>query len=77
MAVDSEPKLNLLILGDYEVGKTTLVQRYLEGKFPETIKPTVGVALMSKIKSIRGQPTKIQIWDTAGQVSENFVVMAS
>lgn len=72
-----EINLKLLIVGDSNVGKTSLLLNYTENNFPETHLATVGVEY--KIKSFEkdGFKIKLQIWDTAGEeryraITKNF-----
>lgn len=55
--------LKVIILGDSSVGKTSLLVRYLEKRFDEYPKATLGAAFTLKM---RGKHN-IAIWDTAGQ----------
>ena len=56
----------ILILGDYLVGKTTVMESYIEGKFIETFVNTfIFDFKMKSIKMEDGKTIKIQIWDTS------------
>ncbi|KAJ8246617.1 hypothetical protein GJAV_G00253510 [Gymnothorax javanicus] len=57
-----KPDVKLVILGDMNVGKTSLLHRYTERKFKDTIS-TVGGAFFLK----QWGPYNISIWDTAGR----------
>lgn len=56
-----KPDVKVVILGDMHVGKTSLLHRYTERKFKDTIS-TVGGAFFLK----QWGPYNISIWDTAG-----------
>lgn len=56
-----KPDVKLVLLGDMNVGKTSLLHRYMERKFKDTIS-TVGGAFFLK----QWGPYNISIWDTAG-----------
>ena len=60
-------KLKLLIIGDSNVGKTSMLLNYTDNYFPESHLATIGVEY--KVKEIKTQKYNIalQIWDTAGQ----------
>ncbi|KAH0792746.1 small GTP-binding protein [Histomonas meleagridis] len=61
--------LKVVFLGNSQVGKTCIINRYITGEFPDSTKPTIGMAFSTKITSFNvGKETvELQIWDTAGQ----------
>ena len=59
--------LKIVILGDSSVGKTTLLQQYLNGKASGQSKPTIGADFSKKEILVDGAVVTLQIWDTAGQ----------
>ncbi len=67
----SEPdfKFKICLLGDPNVGKTSCVYRFIENKFSEDYKTTLGVNLLKKDVDIEGLRVSIQIWDLGGQDS--------
>lgn len=64
-------RFKLLVLGDWGVGKTSLVRSFVERKFAADYLPTIGVNILVKdlVLNVDGQNTKIliSIWDIAGQ----------
>ena len=62
-----EDSINIIIIGDTNVGKTTLMKRYINGHFTENIIPSLGIELYRKIKEINRKKYLIKIWDTCGQ----------
>lgn len=56
-----KPDIKMVILGDMNVGKTSLLHRYTERGFKDTLS-TVGGAFFLK----QWGPYNISIWDTAG-----------
>lgn len=61
--------LKLLLLGDLAVGKTSLINRYIQGKFSEDYQPTLGVNIVRKdIRFVKiNALVRLIIWDIAGQ----------
>ena len=72
--IDIEARYNqiykIILIGDTNVGKTSIIAKYLTGTFPQpnnTI-PTIAAEFATKIIQIKeGGYIKAQIWDTAGQ----------
>ena len=59
--------LKVIILGDSGVGKTALMNQYVNRKFSNQYKPTIGADFLTKvITSEDGRQVTLQIWDTAG-----------
>lgn len=68
--VAEETILKILVIGDSTVGKTSYVQGFVQNKFLDSYKNTVGVDFSTKLlsqKKYGGRPVKLQIWDIAGQ----------
>ena len=59
----------LVFLGDTEVGKTSLVQRYVYDSFSPEIGRTIGAMLHVKTVEVKGERHKLVIWDLGGQES--------
>lgn len=59
--------LKIIVLGSSNVGKTSLMKRYVSGDFTGQRRPTIGADFMSKEVVLGGTPALLQIWDTAGQ----------
>ena len=59
--------LKIVVLGDSDVGKTSLLMRYTEGKNPMNTKPTIGADFKKKEVVVNDIIVTVQIWDTAGQ----------
>ena len=56
----------ILILGDSGVGKTSLMNRYVNSTFTERYKATIGADFLAKTITIEDKKCNLQIWDTAG-----------
>ncbi|HEX9795726.1 MAG TPA: Rab family GTPase [Anaerolineales bacterium] len=67
------PVLKIVIAGDGNVGKTSLIRRYCEGKFEQSRVATIGVDFQTKLVDLEDRHVKLSIWDMAGQ--DRFQVM--
>ena len=56
----------LLFLGESSVGKTSLLLRYIDDTFENSI-PTVGIDVKYKYLTYDNKKIRLDIWDTAGQ----------
>ena len=65
--IDGIRKYKIILAGDGAVGKTTLINRFVTGKFAADYKATIGVDIFSKRFKVRGKHINLQIWDIAGQ----------
>ena len=54
----------LLLVGDSAVGKTSLLLRFTQGEFKDSIRNTVGVDLKVKMVNFHDRKLKLTIWDT-------------
>ncbi|CAB0036466.1 unnamed protein product [Trichogramma brassicae] len=59
--------LKILMIGESNVGKSSILLRFTEDEFHDNIQNTVGMDYKSKKMSIDGGTVKLAIWDTAGQ----------
>jgi len=61
----------IIMTGDYQVGKTSMVKRFTENLFEDDYQPTLGVDISQKSIKISDE-TKIDfvIWDISGQKSQ-------
>lgn len=66
--------LKILTAGEGGVGKTTLLQRYVEGKFSEETKMTIGVEFFLKETEIDDKHCTLQLWDFGGQERFRFLL---
>jgi small GTP-binding protein len=65
----SELAKKVCMLGDFGVGKTSLVARYVRNTFSDKYLTTVGVKVDSKTVEVTGSPLKLVLWDIAGKSS--------
>ena len=57
----------IMILGDSGVGKTSILEQYVNQVFTGKYKVTIGSDFLTKDLVIDEEKVKFQIWDTAGQ----------
>ena len=79
----SEFARKVCMLGDFGVGKTSLVTRYVRSTFSDKYLTTVGVKVDSRVVSLApGTDIKLVIWDIAGKavldnLNQNYLRGAS
>ncbi len=54
------------LLGDFAVGKTSLVRRYVEGRFDDKYMSTIGVKISRKVVQRGTDSLNLLLWDLAG-----------
>ena len=59
--------IKLLMIGDSNVGKTSILNKYVTNKFTDEFTTTIGIDFHIKRISVNDKIVKLQLWDTAGQ----------
>lgn len=67
MSSKKKTLLKVIILGDSGVGKTSLMQQFVNGKFSHQYKATIGADFLTKELTIDDKSVTMQLCDTAGQ----------
>lgn len=65
--METVPLYKIVVLGDGNVGKTSLIRQYCEGRFEESRVATIGVDFQTKVVELPIGRIKLSIWDMAGQ----------
>merc|ERR1712232_312014 len=59
--------IKIVILGEGRVGKTSLLNRFVNCEFNEYEASSVSAAYLERSLTINGQQVRLSLWDTAGQ----------
>jgi small GTP-binding protein len=60
-------------MGDYAVGKTCIIRRYVSDTFIEDYKASIGVDITSQELTFEKNQVQLQIWDMSGQTDFKLV----
>lgn len=63
----------VLLVGNFGVGKTSLINRYVLNNFSEEYISTIGVKVSSKKVQLENHVLKLLIWDVAGTKSNEKI----
>ena len=66
----------VLLVGNFGVGKTSLIRRFVLNEFSEDYISTIGVRVSSKIVKLENKEIKLLIWDVAGTKDDEKVPKA-
>lgn len=70
MSLDNvEDSVKVIVVGDGNVGKTSMLRRFVRGEFTDQYKKTIGAEFMEKevFVKAKNQSLTLMLWDTAGQ----------
>ena len=56
----------VLLVGNFGVGKTSLIRRFVLNEFSEDYISTIGVRVSKKVVEYENETIKLMIWDVAG-----------
>lgn len=57
--------MKVIIVGNYAVGKTCIINRHIYNQFSSNVKTTIGASFFTKSMTIDKKEVKINFWDTA------------
>jgi Ras-related protein Rab-11A len=64
---DKEYVFKIAILGAAGAGKTSLIDQFVQRKFQQDYKPTLGASIIAKDMEIDKNTVRLVMWDIAGQ----------
>ncbi|MCQ2817349.1 MAG: Rab6 family protein [archaeon] len=67
MTTDEVQKYKLIFLGDQGVGKSSILNRFVQDRFEQDYQATIGLDFHSKNATINGANVRLLLYDTAGQ----------
>ncbi len=67
MISDYDYLIKIIIIGDSNVGKSSISSMFVDNIIKIDYDTTIGVDFFTKIIKVRDKNIKLQIWDTAGQ----------
>ena len=77
------PEISIILVGSGADGKSSIILRYVDNKFPTSYLSTLGIDIKSKqVTMLDGKEIKVKIFDTAGQerfmnISKNYFSRAN
>ncbi len=66
----------VLLVGNFGVGKTSLIRRFVLNEFSEDYISTIGVRVSKKVVEYKNQTVKLLIWDVAGTSGDEKIPKA-
>ncbi|XP_065184687.1 ras-related protein Rab-23-like [Sycon ciliatum] len=67
MEEELETEIKVVVVGNGNVGKSSMIQRYCKNIFTKDYKKTIGVDFLERQLSVEGEDVRLMLWDTAGQ----------
>jgi len=67
MEVMPRSKYKLVFVGDSNVGKTSIISRFMYDHFDQNYDATIGIDFLAKTHTVKDKTVRLQLWDTAGQ----------
>ena len=70
----SASKIKMIVVGDSQCGKSSLLQQFIYGRFEPSREMTVGVDLAFKTVTMLDRNVRLQLWDLAGQSTFHNII---
>ena len=67
MVKTHEQMVKLMLVGDCNVGKSTLMRQFCQKTSSSDNNSTIGLDFGERVIIVGGQKVLVQLWDTAGQ----------
>lgn len=67
MTTMTHPRYKIIVVGDTNVGKTSIINKFTKDTFDQSMISTIGIDFVTKQIIAKSKPVSLQIWDTAGQ----------
>ena len=64
-------QVKVILLGETNVGKSSILYRFITGDYKDDLSPTIGANFLGKLIKFPTKAVKLNIWDTAGQERYN------
>lgn len=71
-----ETAIKVVVVGNGNVGKSSMIQRYCKGIFTKDYKKTIGVDFLERQVEVDGEDVRLMLWDTAGQEEFDAITKA-
>ncbi|KAK1121619.1 Ras- protein Rab-23 [Melipona bicolor] len=68
--------LQVVIVGNGAVGKSSMIQRFCKGTYTRDYKKTIGVDFLEREIEVDGEDVRLMLWDTAGQEEFDAITAA-
>ena len=62
-AAEQLTKAKVIFLGDFQVGRTSIINRCMYNTFTEVSQPTIGIDFLSKTVHVDNRTIRLQLWD--------------
>jgi small GTP-binding protein len=66
--IKEEGIYKVIVVGSYNVGKSSIICRLMNDRFNDEYHVTVGVEYSTKTIDVEGEPVSLQIWDSVEEV---------
>jgi small GTP-binding protein len=67
MGIKGEYRFKFVIIGDHEVGKTSIIRRFVEKRYTSDYRATIGINILSHEFKFFGNEIGVTLWDIGAQ----------